>query len=275
VSHRIVAVVSGFVFFATCMLGPAAVVRAAGREPAAVVAPDDVASTPTSEVPRRWHERLDGKRFTATVRLAVERSGWKEERRLVVWRDDRDGRGERLMARFESPSDLRGVGLLYLEHEGRPGDYFLYQPAAGRVRRIPETLAREDVYGVDLEYLGFGVAWMAQTEIVTVERTDLDGRPVWRVIERATDGTSRFAERRVWLDSTNYVPIRIEHWRDGERVLLAETQLVDNVQGVPTPRRVRFERPLSGERIDMEVEQVDYESPIGDSFFSAMRLVRD
>ncbi len=234
-----------------------------------------VAAATPAEVPARWHGRLDGRRFTATVRLSIERAGWREARELVVWRDDRDGRSERLLARFESPSDLHGVGLLYLEHDERPSDYFLYQPAVGRVRRIPETLALEDVYGVDLEYLGFGVAWIAQTELIGVERTELDGKPVWQVRERAVGSVSRFAERRVWLDAGSFVPLRIEHWRDGQQTLLARTLLVDTVQGIATPRRVRFERPLAGESIEMEVEAVDYDAPISDAFFSVMRLVRD
>ena len=48
--------------------------------------------------------------------------------------------------------------MLFLEQQTRPNDYFLYQPELRRVRRLPEAVANDDVYGIDLEFLGFGVA---------------------------------------------------------------------------------------------------------------------
>lgn len=247
---------------------------AAGMLVASSEAWSDADLPAAAEISARWHDRLDGRHFTARVSLRIERENWNEERELVVWRDDRDGRAERLMARFESPADLRGVGLLYLEREGQPNDYFLYQPSFGRVRRVPETMAREDVYGVDLEVLGFGVARVAGLEVERAVPADLDGRPVWRVTERARDPEPRFDRREVWLDAESFVPLRVEHHRAGALTMIAVTEEMALVQGVATPRVVRFERPALGERVQMRVDEIDYEAPIAEAFFSAMRLAR-
>lgn len=50
-----------------------------------------------------------------------------------------------------------------------------------------------------------------------------------------------------------------------------ETREID---GVTTPISARFDRPLDGEVVHMTVEAVDYRSPIPDSFFSTLELIR-
>jgi hypothetical protein len=224
------------------------------------------------EVKERWQGRLDGLHFTARVRLAIERSGQREERLIEVWRDDAEGQRERLMARFEAPAGLRGLGLLYLENPGSANDYFLYQPATRRVRRVPHALAREDVYGIDLEYLGFGVA---QIEPARAEGVDLDlvaGHPALRLREHALRPNPRFESRTVWLDPESFVPLRTRHERGERTTLLAHTEILEEVQGVATPLSVVFER--QGERISMNVERIDYREPIPGAFFSTLNLLK-
>jgi len=84
----------------------------------------------------------------------------------------------------------------------------------------------------------------------------------------------RFERRIVWLDPSSWIPLRAEHERDGATTLVARTLGIRDIQGVPTPARVVFERPLDHETIDMEFESVDYEAPIPSSFFSTLELIK-
>jgi hypothetical protein len=223
----------------------------------------------------RMLHRLAGAHFTALLRLEIGAADWREQRVIRLWRDDRGAAHERVMLRFEAPPDLRGIAILYLENPDRPNDYFLYQPAYRRVRRLPEAMAREDVYGVDLEYLGFGGAQLVPTRLESEQRDTLDGGPVIRFTEVAREPNPRFERRVVWLDATNDVPLRMEHERDGEKVLVARTLDVASVHGVPTPRSMVFERLAEGTTVTVSVEQVDYRSPIPEEFFSTFQLVKE
>lgn len=228
-----------------------------------------------AEAKRRWQGRLHGVHFSARVSLVIRRGEDREERVIDVWRDDEtQGHRERLMARFDSPPDLRGLGLLYLENEDQPNDYFLYQPATQRVRRVPEALAKEDVYGVDLEYLGFGVAQIEPTELDSLTPEAVDGRPAFRLTERALAANPRFEERVVWLDASSFVPLRTEHRRLGKTTLAARTETLREIHGVVTPMRVIFERLRGRESVEMSVERIDYEQPIPSAFFSTLSLIK-
>jgi len=225
------------------------------------------------DVKRHWMNRLEGRHFSAHVQLEIQREGWHEAREIDVWRDDQKGSGERLMARFEAPPDLRGLALLYLEHPGRSNDYFLYEPALRRVRRVAERLAREDVYGVDLEYLGLSAAQLEPTEVDSVVPVTLSERPCLRLTERARQSNPRFDERVVWLDPTTWIALQAEHRRQGRVVLRAQSEEIREVQGVATPVRMLFERPEEHERVRMSVESVDYEAQIPETFFSTLQMI--
>jgi hypothetical protein len=240
------------------------------------LASDTTATMPSAaEVQRRWTSRLDGRHFTARVRLIHEVGGRTEERLLTVWRDDSPPGHERLMARFEQPPDMRGLGLLYLENPDRPSDYFLYQPAARRVRRIPEALAQEDVYGMDLEFLGFGVARREPMVAEALEQTKVGDRPAVRLVERTTGPSPRFDRREVVLDSDTYVPLEAREYRGSKLVLSGKSDGIRVVNGIPTPMRVQFEHGAMDERVTLVVEAIDYESAIPDTYFSTLALIKE
>jgi len=229
----------------------------------------------TSEaVKSRWHGRLDGAHFAARVRLSMDLPGMHEEREVLVWRTDEGDGQERVMVRFVAPESVRNLGVLFLEQVGRPNDYFLYQPDAKRVRRLPETIANDDVYGIDLEFLGFGVAQSEPTELASMKLELRNGRKTYRIEERALRENPRFETRTTWLDAENFIPLRTEQYRRGSLRLSAQTTEVSAIQDIPTPVRMEFENPQDHRKVSMSVAEVDYRGRIPDEYFSTLALVR-
>jgi len=225
-------------------------------------------------VKKRWHARLAGMHFSARVQLSMDMGGIHEERELLVWRTDEAVGAERVMVRFTQPESVRNVGVLFLEQQGRPNDYFLYQPELRRVRRLPESVASDDVYGIDLEFLGFGVAQSEPTEILGMESESLEGRATYRLRERALRQNPRFEERLTWIDASSFIPVRTEQYRAGARRLVARTTEIRDVRGVATPMRMEFENALDKRRVLLRVAEVDYDVPIPEEYFSTLALVR-
>lgn len=226
------------------------------------------------EVSRRWHGRLDGRHFTArlTVEATLDGRIWNDV--LTLWRDDRNGERERLVVHYEEPEDLRGTMLLYLENHGRPTDYFIFQPHTGRVRRTSEAVIRSNVQGMDMEYLGFGLAPSEPTTLDGLDLVELDGRPTFRLREKALREDARFAERTVWVDRETFIPMRVEHTRQGTTTFIGQVGKVETISGIETPVSFRAEYPTARRKLQARVAEVDYESEIPDEFFSTVRLVR-
>jgi Outer membrane lipoprotein-sorting protein len=227
-----------------------------------------------NSVTERWHGRLDGMHFAARVHLSMDLPGLHEEREILVWRTDEAAGEERVLVRFIAPESVRNLGVLFLEQEGRSNDYFLYQPSFHRVRRLPETVANDDVYGIDLEFLGFGVAQSEPTELESMATETLDGHKTYRVEERALRKNPRFETRTTWLDAETFIPVRTEQHRRGSLRLSAKTTEIRAVQGVPTPMRIDFENHQDHRKVSMRVAEVDYRGAIPDEYFSTLALVR-
>jgi len=179
-----------------------------------------------------------------------------------------------VMVRFTQPESVRNVGVLFLEQKGRPNDYFLYQPELKRVRRLPEQIANDDVYGIDLEFLGFGVAQSEPTEIESMKRESLEGRPSYKLEERALRENARFDRRITWIDAETFIPMRTEQFRTGKRRLVARTVETRPVGGIPTPMRMEFENQAEKRKVSLRVAEVDYDVAIPDEYFSTLALVR-
>jgi len=241
---------------------------------APAAAREDATPLSAEQARERWHGRLEGRHFTATIVLTIDRQGQSEQRRLTVWRDDAGSHRERVLARFEEPADLRGLGLLYMENPSGTNEYFLYQPATRRVRRIGESLAREDDYGIDLEYLGFGLAIGEPTRPESVAQDSLSDRAVLRLSERAVEANQRFDRRTIWLDPETFIALRTIQYQGDAEALRAQTEEVKSIQGVATPTRIVFEKVAAHETVTMEVPAVDYDAPIPESYFSTMALLK-
>jgi len=226
------------------------------------------------QVRARWRSRLDGRHFTAHLRLRMKLRGMDETRELTIYRLDEPRGSERVLLRFDRPPDLRDVRLLYREVPGRSNEYFLYTPSSRRVRRLPPLVAEEDLYGVDLEYLGFGTSEVEPTRIVEMEREDLEGRSTYRLIERASRPNARFDERTTWLDPETFVPLRQELRRGGSLALRAATTELGTIDGIPTPVEMSFERLGQQHAVRLRFEQVDYRTPLGQEVFAILNLTR-
>ncbi len=242
--------------------------------PAAAQDSEDALPLSAAGVKERWHGRLDGRHFTARVLLELDLGGMREQRELLVWRSDEAGTEERVLIRFEAPPDLRDLGILYAERSGAPNDYFLYQPELRRVRRLPETVANDDVYGIDLEFLGFGVAQSEPTEIEGVTQESVEGRRAYRLAERALRDNPRFEQRTTWLDAESFVPLRTEQHRRGALRLVARTVETRAVQGTPTPVRMEFEDLARQRKVSLRVASIDYQTAIPDEYFRTLALYR-
>lgn len=222
------------------------------------------------EVQRRWVKRLEGKHYTATVKFGMPGIG---EKRMTLRWDDTNKR-ERLLVRFEWPDELRGSSWLMLENNDRANQYYFYstERAASGARRMRAVRRVNPFAGGEFDYLGARVAREGHPVAKAVESGVVEGRKAFVLTEQAEG--MHFEERKIWLDADTFVPLRGEYWRGGKKFLIAETEEIREVQGVATPTRIRFTYPNKKEDNSTtvwQVEAIDYNRPILDSYFKLPR----
>ena len=107
-----------------------------------------------------------------------------------------------------------------------------------------------------------------------MKRETLDGRPTYRLTERALRENPRFDERVTWLDAETFIPLRTEQLRLGKKRLVARTVETREIGGVATPMHMEFENQLESRKVSLHVAEVDYRVAIPDEYFSTLALVR-
>jgi len=156
-------------------------------------------------------------------------------------------------APLRAPRRHAGPALLYLEHDGRPNDYFLYQPALKRIRASPNAGERGRLrsrprvprHGRRPADADRGRVDRAHDPRQPAGLPPDRARPRAEPQVRAPPGLAR---RR------DLCPLEGRARAPGEVTLRGVTEKVEVVQGVPSPLRIRFDRPLSKQVITMTVE---------------------
>jgi outer membrane lipoprotein-sorting protein len=122
------------------------------------------------------------------------------------------GDGERTLLVFQSPRDLVGTALLSHSHVGASDDQWLYLPSMKRVKRIAAAkqsgsfmgseFAYEDISSQEVGNFTYdyeGESRIVDTEVYVVERFPVDE-------------SSGYSRQRVYVDRSDYLPLRIEYF---------------------------------------------------------------
>jgi len=148
-----------------------------------------------------------------TMRL-TSADGRVRERRLTwqILEVADPGDGDRSLTVFHEPRDIAGTAFLSFTHIEQPDDQWLYLPSLKRVKRIATAnqtssfmgseFAYEDLLSDEVEK--FNYRWI---------RDEPCGELVCFVLERKPRyQNSGYSMQAIWIDQSDYRPIRIEYY---------------------------------------------------------------
>jgi hypothetical protein len=75
--------------------------------------------------------------FNETSMKLVNKRGQERKRKIEYYSKTGKDDNDKILIRFVEPADVKGVGLLTIEHSDRDDDQWLYLPALKKVRRHP------------------------------------------------------------------------------------------------------------------------------------------
>ena len=196
------------------------------------------------------------------------------------WKDGRDEAGQtkrgvlsKTLAKYTTPSRLRGAGYLVIQKEDGPDDQFVYFPSAKRVRRVSLD---EAIMGTDYSVEDIIPRELATSDYERMADADLDGVPcfVVDIIPKADSG-SQYGKLRTWVEKSHYVPIRTDYWdRDGQPIkrFTAPAHEIEEIEGVWLIRRGTMADLVEGSSTRLVVVEMEPNAKIRDSQFSTRTL---
>lgn len=160
------------------------------------------------EVDRRTGDYED---YEARLTMVLVSRDGKERVREMEVSALASGDGERTLLVFQSPRDLAGTALLSHSQVGASDDQWLYLPSMKRVKRIAAAkqsgsfmgseFAYEDISSQEVGNFTYhyeGESRIGDTEVYVVERFPVDEN-------------SGYSRQRVYVERSDYLPLRIEY----------------------------------------------------------------
>lgn len=202
----------------------------------------------------------------------VDRVGGERVSRAKVIGKKLDDGLQRVVLRFDRPTDVRGTAMLMIENATGPSEIYVFTPAQRRVRRISGR-SSGGLFGTDFSYDDFenwrGFSRRSKPELLpdAVEA----GRPVWVLAgtPAAEDGSAY--ERVVsYVDRDTCVVLRIDSYEPGEKlrkVLRADPATVEKAGALSIARAIDLEDVLDGTHTRVAVDSIRLDVDLPDRLF--------
>lgn len=170
-----------------------------------------------------------------------ERTGTIYERQVAPGSLD-----EMRLIRYHSPPDLKGSGVLTVEHADRDADQWLYLPAYHTTRRVPPANRGDRYMGTDFLYQDLTRAKIEEYRYAVRGEETIEGArclileavPVAEQLRRET----AYAKTLIWVDPARDLILRVDyHDREGAFFKRLTVKGVEQVSGKYRWREVRME----------------------------------
>lgn len=269
------------------LMAPSTHAQPAPAEPALTnPASPPTASTHPAPTAREIMERFDAQDSADDERVDFEmklinKKGDERSRKVrqTLMTDD-DGQ-RRALIRFLEPGDVRGTGLLTIEHEDRDDDQWLYLPALRRTRRISPANQTDRFMGSDFTYEDVQSEDLEAFDYSLVRTDTLEGTAAY-VVEAvpATDEKreeSGYAKRHLWIDAETFVNHKIHFFNDdGDQIKTFTATEFKKVEGSDKWRahRMEMDHQVNEHRTVLLYDNYEVNQGIDDDVFSRRFLKR-
>jgi hypothetical protein len=218
------------------------------------------------EVQKRQHSSSQRYEGTLEVTSGANRVATKR------WIYERlgDFGNSKAILRFTAPAEVKGVGLLIVNHPDRASDQWMWRPAIGRDQRIALQDRSTRFFGTDFSF--------EDMEERDVEQYDYkllgDENGAWKIESRPRK-SSQYTHSYFWVKKDNYTFVKIEAYNKKGLVRVIDYKDYELLKGIWTARTSEVLDVTRHSRTILKYDKVDYNLPLKDDNFTLEALRRD
>ncbi|MFQ5637897.1 MAG: outer membrane lipoprotein-sorting protein [bacterium] len=215
------------------------------------------------------------------VMKLINKKGKERSRKVTQVTKTDASDNEKYLIRFLAPADVKGTGLLTIEHSGQDDDQWLYLPALRKVRRISASDQSDSFMGTDFAYEDLGNEELEEYEYTLVKTEDVDGFECY-LIEATPNNdkkkkSSGYSKREIWIRKDNFVGIQTKYYdKKGELLKIFQASDVRLLEGTGNWRthRMEMENLKSGHKTVLLFDNFVINHGLHDKLFTQRYLKR-
>ncbi len=158
--------------------------------------------------------------YSADMEMVLIAAGGRERvRRLRVRTLEVEGDGDKSVAIFDTPADVKGTAFLSHTHIGKPDDQWLYLPALKRVKRIAPANRKAPFMGSEFSYEDLVSQEVEKYTYKYLREATIDGHKAFVIERYPVDEFSGYSRQVVWVDQERLTELKIDYFdRRGDRL---------------------------------------------------------
>ena len=198
-------------------------------------------------------------------------------RRLIIYKKSAADNTLQTLIRFRAPEDVKGVGLLTIEHADRQSDQWLYLPILRKNKRIAAASKKNSFVGTDFTFEDLQPEDLSRHDYELLREEDFDGQACF-VIEAtpAQDEAaySGYKARKIWIKKDIYVPVKIEYSNPAGELQKTESRskITQVREGLWRADFILMENHRNQQKTTLDVQERDIGNIIADTKFTQVEL---
>ncbi len=215
-----------------------------------------------------------------TMKMMLRDESGKEFHRRLVLSTKKGEEGDLEMMRFLSPDEIRGAGLLTLEHRGGQDDQWFYLPATRKIRRIAGSDRRNRFMGTEFLYEDLQGYHPEDWTFTLVGSEKVNGEDCHRIVAVPKDekaaSRSAYSKKELFIGKgTSVLHKAIFFDAEGKELkILTASDVKEASPGIWLPGKVLIENKQSGRTTSIETVLRELPETMSDNIFSQRNLRR-
>jgi hypothetical protein len=190
------------------------------------------------------------------------------------WREGNRGRSK-VLVRFDAPPEVRGVGLLTLNHPNAPAEQWIYTPAIQRDRRIAPQEKTQRFMGTDFTNEDMEERAIEDYNYELIAEEPYAGQASYKIRAANRDrNATQYSQLYLWVRKDIVATSFAEFYVDGK---LRKTMRWDDwkqVQSIWTPHLVEVKDLVRGSTTRVRSSDFQYSVRFEPDWFSLRNLRR-
>jgi hypothetical protein len=210
------------------------------------------------EVQRR--QRTDSQHYEGTLEVI----GGGKSIATKRWTFNRTGSfgQSKALLHFTAPPEVKGVGLLIVNHPDRASDQWMWRPNIGREQRVSLQDRSTRFFGTDFSFEDLEERDVAQYDFKLLGEENGS----WKV-ESKPRKSSQYTRLELWIKKDNYTVTKINAYNKKGLVRSLEYRDFSQVKGIWTPFTSEVSDVTRGSKTTLKYDKLDYNVPVKDSDF--------
>ena len=187
------------------------------------------------------------------------------------WVFDRLGSfgNSKAVLRFTAPPEVKGVGLLIVNHPDRASDQWMWRPNIGREQRIALQDRSTRFFGTDFSFEDLEERDVGQFDF----KLEGDEGGAWKV-QSIPKKSSQYTHSFLWVKKDNYTIVKAESYNKKGLVRSIDYRDFEQVKGIWTARTVEVNDVTRNSRTILKYDKLEYNLPMKDADFTLDALRR-